>query len=115
MLKITGTISSEFQDDLHNIFEEAEAQGKGKIVRSIWMKDVEERQSFWKDQNVNRTGKTSNRWSAITYRIALAVFTRSPAAYEALKSYGILQLPSLSAIKQFTSANYQPADLWVMQ
>ena len=48
-------------------------------------------------------------FSSYTYRIALAVFTRSPAAYEALKSYGILQLPSLSVIKQFTSANYQPA------
>ena len=65
--------------------------------------------SFQSLFSITGTGKTSNRWSAITYRIALAVFTRSPAAYEALKSYGILQLPSLSAIKQFTSANYQPA------
>ena len=32
----------------------------------------------------------------------------SPAAYDALKSYGILQLPSMSSIKQFTSASYQP-------
>lgn len=59
--------------------------------------------------SITGTGKSGNRWSAITYRIALAVFTRSPAAYDALKSYGVLQLPSLSAIKQFTSANYQSA------
>lgn len=56
-------------------------------------------------------GKTGNRWSAITYRIALAVFTRSPAAYDALKSYGILQLPSVSSLKQFTSANNQPSGI----
>ena len=47
-------------------------------------------------------------FSSYTYRIALAVFARSPAAHDALKSYGTLQLPSLSVIKQFTSANYQP-------
>ena len=51
--EITGTISSKFQEDLHDIFEEADTQGKGKIIRSIWMKDVEDRQAFWKDQNVN--------------------------------------------------------------
>ena len=53
MREITGTISSKFQEDLHDIFEEAETQGKGKIIRSIWMRDVEDRQAFWKDQNVN--------------------------------------------------------------
>ena len=53
MREITGTISSKFQEDLHDIFEEAETQGKGKIIRSIWMRDVKDRQAFWKDQNVN--------------------------------------------------------------
>ena len=53
MREITGTISSKFRDDLRDIFEEAERKGKGKIIRSIWMKDVEDRQAFWKDQNVN--------------------------------------------------------------
>ena len=53
MREITGTISSKFQKDLLTIFEEAEAQGKGKIVQSIWMKDVEDRRAFWKDQNIN--------------------------------------------------------------
>ena len=55
MREITGTISSKFQEDLHDIFEEADTQGKGKIIRSIWMRDVEDRQAFWKDQNVNST------------------------------------------------------------
>lgn len=51
--------------------------------------------------------KRGNRWSAITYRIALAVFTRSPSAYEALASYDILKLPSVTSLKQFKSANNQ--------
>ena len=31
-------------------------------------------------------GSCTNRWNVITYRLALAVYVRSPAAYEALKS-----------------------------
>ena len=38
------------------------------------------------------------------YYVALAVFTRSPAAYEALKSFGILQLPSRSTLQAYTGA-----------
>lgn len=70
-------------------------------------------------------GQTSNKWSSITYRIgkqsqyifcvvcntllyvALAVYTRSPAAYSALKSFEILQLPSVSSLKYFTGANIE--------
>ena len=66
------------------------------------------------------SGKRSNQWSMVTIRIgmleyidmlnyfmsflALAVFTRSPAAFEALKSFGILQLPSRSTLQSFTGA-----------
>ena len=32
----------------------------------------------------------------------MAIFTRSPAAYEALKSFGILQLPSRSLLQSYT-------------
>lgn len=39
------------------------------------------------------------------------MFTRSPAAYEALKSYQILNLPSVASRKQFKSANNQAAGL----
>ena len=49
-------------------------------------------------------GKRSNRWSAITIRLALAVYCRSPAAYGALKSFGLLQLPSRSTLQAFTGA-----------
>ena len=42
---------------------------------------------------------------------ALAVYTRSPTAYtyEALKGMGILQLPSISTLKGFTSFNVEQA------
>ena len=36
--------------------------------------------------------------------VALAVYTRSPAAYEALKSLQILQLPSRSLLQSYTSS-----------
>lgn len=35
---------------------------------------------------------------------ALAIFTRSPAAYEALKSFDVLQLPSRSLLQSYTGA-----------
>jgi len=36
------------------------------------------------------------------FQIALAIFARSPAAYEALKSFEILQLPSRSTLQPYT-------------
>ena len=39
--------------------------------------------------------------------VALAVYTRSPAAYSALKGFQMLQLPSVSSLKCFTSANIE--------
>ena len=44
--------------------------------------------------------KSGNRFSVITLRIALAIFSRNKAAYEALKSFEILSLPSVSTLKQ---------------
>ena len=41
--------------------------------------------------------------------IALAVFTRSPAAYDALKSFKLLQLPSRRTLKQYIDANLEEA------
>lgn len=49
-------------------------------------------------------GKRNNRWSAVIIRLALAVYCRSPAAYEALKSLGVLQLPSRSTLQAYTGA-----------
>ena len=51
------------------------------------------------------TGRRTNRWSLVTYRLALAVYTRSPAAYQALKGFGVLQLPCKKSLQGFLSAN----------
>ena len=39
-----------------------------------------------------------------SWRIALAIYTRSAAAYEALKSFEIVQLPSRSLLQSYTGA-----------
>ena len=41
--------------------------------------------------------------------LALAVFTRSPAAYEALKSFKLLQLPSVRTLKYYMDAKLEGA------
>lgn len=38
---------------------------------------------------------------------ALAVYTRSPTAYEALKGFNILNLPSVLSLKAFTGSNLE--------
>eukprot|EP00794_Sanderia_malayensis_P001124 gene1124-478_t len=56
-----------------------------------------------------KTQSNGNRWSMITYRMALAIYIRSPAAYNALKSFQILQLPSTKSLQLFTSVrNHTP-------
>ena len=40
---------------------------------------------------------------------ALAVFARSPAAYSSLRSFRLLQLPSVSVLKQFKSSYKEAA------
>lgn len=40
----------------------------------------------------------------ILYFVALAVYVRSPAAYKALQSFGILNLPSKSTMQAYTGA-----------
>lgn len=42
--------------------------------------------------------------------LALAVFVRSPSAYEALKSFNVLQLPSRSTLQAYTGAFLHEAD-----
>ena len=38
----------------------------------------------------------------MTIRLALAVYTRSPAAYDELKSFGLIQLPSRATLQAYT-------------
>ncbi|XP_014669634.1 PREDICTED: uncharacterized protein LOC106810714 [Priapulus caudatus] len=58
-------------------------------------------QEAWKaDQERNRTGSKRNVWTAVSYRIALAIFSRSPTTYKALTKLQILQLPSIRSIQR---------------
>ena len=112
MIDIVSTINEKYKGQLENIWKEAE-QEKGQetqaLLKEIWEKDTLDRTAFYHDQAKNITGRKSNKWSTITYRIALAVHSRSPAAYEALKSFKILQLPSTSSLKSFKGARlHQP-------
>lgn len=74
-------------------------------LREAWQQDIASRETFAWDQQRNSNGDRGNRWSMLTYRIALAVYTRSRSAYESLRSFGILQLPSVRSLQHYTGAN----------
>ena len=78
---------------------------------------------------ISVTGSKGNRWSQITIRmgeyflfdnfgdlftvsyycLALAVYSRSPAAYQALRSFKLLQLPCVRTLKYYIDANLESA------
>ena len=103
MKDVMNQINENFSNELDQIFKEND---KGDILKTIWENDVKmNRRDFYKDQQRNVASDSGSRYSVITYRVALAVFSRSPAAYEALKSFNILQLPSVSTMKTYMRAN----------
>ena len=80
---------------------------QGDTIRKIWENGIKENKiACMKDQAKN-TGDTGNRFSTITYRVAIAIFSRRPAAYEALKSFDILTLRSVSTLKTFMRSNVE--------
>jgi hypothetical protein len=92
MSELVNAISSskEASDELEKIFTEAE-EDKGIFLRNCWEEDAVER--------LNVAGKKGNRWSPVTIRLSLAVYTRSPSAFRALRSLKILQLPCERTVK----------------
>ena len=103
MKDVMNQINENFSSELDQLFKEND---KGDILKNIWENDVKmNRRDFYKDQQRNVASDSGSRYSVITYRVALAVFSRSPAAYEALKSFNILQLPSVSTMKTYMWAN----------
>ena len=100
-------IKDNHKESLDNMVSESnkENAGSGDIMREIWELDLENRRGFFKDQQQNINGGRGNKWSSITFRMALAIFVRSPAAYRALRGFNILQLPCIKSLKSFTSAN----------
>ena len=49
----------------------------------------------------------SDQRYVVPYLLALAVFTRSPAAHEALESFKLLQLPSVRTLKHYIDASLE--------
>ena len=97
MKNIMETVEKSFSDDLDNVLKESETHSD--FLQEMWQKDlVKSKAQFTMDQLRNETGSSGNRISVISYRIALAIFSRSKAAYEALKSFNILSLPSVSSL-----------------
>ena len=80
MREIISKINGEFSGDLEELFKEHD---KGSILKQIWNNDIQNNKTtFYKDQVKNKNSSSGSRYSVITYRVALAVFSRSPAAYE---------------------------------
>ena len=50
--------------------------------------------------------KKGFKWSTITYRIAPAMYARSPAAPEALKSFKVLQFPDISNLRTLKGTKF---------
>ena len=104
MVDIVKIINDKYQEQLQKIWQESRDSNSpdtGSILQDIWHQDSQDRQDFFNDQMKNVTSSKGNTWSTVTYRIALAIYIRSPSAYEALKSFKILQLPSVTTLKTF--------------
>ncbi len=105
MLDITTIINDKYHSEFATILDEAKKTSPETcdIIEETWKQDTIDRKGFFKDQARNMTGNKGNTWSTVTYRVALAIMSRSKAAYEALKSFKILQLPSVSTLKKFAN------------
>ena len=101
--KICCIIEDKHNDKLQDIFEEVSeySENKKKMLQQMWNLDIKERKDFSSDQIRNGFGYRGNRYSMITYRIALAIFIRSPAAYKSLCSFNLLKLPSRRSLQKF--------------
>ncbi len=105
MIQISQLISDNFRNDLNELIAETSelSEKKREELHQIWDLDSKSREDFAEDQTRNVNGSRGNKWNMITYRMALAVYIRSPAAYKALKSFDILSLPSQRSLRKFMS------------
>lgn len=93
MKNIVDVINNNFSNVVNTVINESsESSIDRESAKRIWECDCQqklekEKQDFQQDQVRNKYGSTTNRWNPITYRIALAVYARSPAAYRALATF----------------------------
>lgn len=110
MSAVVDVIQHDYADVLSSVINEStQSETEREAVRSIWKRDCEqrtarERADFEADQKKNSATHTGNRFSTITYRLALAVYARSPAAYRALASFDLLRLPSVYSVRNASRA-----------
>lgn len=101
MVNVSRIVNEEYSDDVAAVIKSAtDKETERQALKQIWDRDcarkhAEDKADFHRDQHVNTAGNCGNRWSPITYRIALAVYSRNPAAYRALSSFNIIKLPSV--------------------
>lgn len=112
MSNVVKIINENFSSTLEESFNSTTGQTRD-ILKASWESDsidkhLADQKDFFSQQEKSLTSHT-HEWNAITLRIALAVCSRSPAAYEALRSFKILNLPSVSTLKEKTrKLNHKP-------
>ena len=101
--KIGQIIEEKHGDELQNVFAELSehSEEKRKTLEQMWNLDIKTRKDFTTDQIKNGFSCRGNRYSMMTYRVALAIYIRSPAAYRSLNSFNILKLPSQRSLQRF--------------
>lgn len=57
---------------------------------------------FTKEDGSRFEKEASNRWSMVTFRIALALYMRNKDSYKSLESFRILELPSLPPLQEYS-------------
>lgn len=103
MIELTQTIENHNKTALNEVLDDIgkHDENKREVLRRTWELDLCDRKKFTKDQIKNVTGFRGNRWNMITFRLALSVFIRSTSAYNALKSFPLLNLPSINTLRKF--------------
>ena len=102
---IGGIIETQHKDALEEIINEASEYSaiNKETLQQIWDIDMAERKMFFESQKKNTSDYRGNRMNMITYRVALAIYIRSPSAYRDLKSFQI----KFAITKIFTKIHFR--------
>lgn len=90
-------------DDLENVFSQT-AKDCDQEFEALC------RLAFEYDMKRNKPGSKGNRFTPITYRLAMAIVSQSPAAYERLKQFPMFVLPSQNSVRKMITHRYDLAD-----
>ena len=123
IITLLGDDGNDMDTVLHTLAEKEapalktffEKEGGGVEIEKAWRRDLEDvdkrhqrkikaqRKDFFKDQLKNTNGNKGNRYSPITLRVALAIYSASPAAYRALRAFNIIALPEKKTLQSITN------------